>query len=437
MGAYLKALMQRASSGSHVPPTRPDFKLYWEVANGVGTQVANFPGILYYPGLTPGGTVGLHSRTVQATVQADMEGAIWNTRTVTAGNGGISGTSLTVTAFGTKIELGCRITGTGIPADTTVVSYSGGGSDTGTMVISQAAAVANGTTVLIWRLAGTNNIVGGNGGVSGDSLTITSNPNGAVGIKVGGAITGYGIPSGTTTVSYTGTTTGTLVMSQAAAVPNNTILHSSYAPQIQLYFADYEGGGESGSDMQNCLTWMRGATGWGGSFPSGFPAKPIGIYGGNQCALNAPSYQPSYWNPSSMSASSATNDGMISAVTGTGNATCSAAMPEVYCQGRADQSVNLLRWVSSEFVRMGIGSSTKLIPMLNPDYPPGWTYNVGSPVYGKHWRALLEAAIRDPNIYGLYIWHGDRGRAWDDTEGWFVETLDFINTYGITNGNPF
>lgn len=427
MGAHQTQLRTRGSSGSHVNPTRPDFKLYWEVRDGSGGYVANFPGDIYYPGLSLGRTIGCHSRTVQATVAADAEGAMWTTRAVTGGNGGVSSTSLSVTANGVRVQTGCRITGTGIPSGTTVVSYTGGA--TGTLVMSNAAAVSNGTALSIWCLSGSLNIFCGNGGGSGTDLTVTS---GGTNIHLGNYFQGYGIPFGTKAIAYTGGASGTLTLDQVVSVPDGTdCVSTTGAENVKLFFADYEGGGESGSDMQNILSWIRGATGYTTSgFPLGFSSPPLGIYGNNQCAMNRSLNEPRLWTVDGLATYSASNDAMVSAVTGAGTSTCDMLLPEVYCNGRADETTSIIRWMSAERTRMGV--TAPLVPMLNPQYPPGRAF-VGEPIPGKYWRAILETAIHDPEISGLYIWHADRGTAWDASEEWFEETLDFISTYGLTS----
>lgn len=427
MGAHQTQLRTRGSSGAHNRPARPDFKIYWEVRDFSGWYVANFPGDNYYPGLTLGRTVGTISRTVQATCQGAMEAAMWNKRAITGGNGGVSGTTLSITANGERIETGCRITGTGIPADTLITAYTGG--STGTATISQAAAVANGTSLTNWRIGGKLNIFAGNAGVSSTSLTVTG---GGTNIQVGNIISGFNIPWGTTAVSYTGGSTGTLVISQAAAVPDGTdLICSNGAELVKLFFVDYEAGGESGADMRNILTWYRGATGYASTpFPIGYNSPPIGIYGNNQCAMNRSVLQLALWTPTLLAGYSALNDTMSTAVTGTGDATCNAILPENYLNCRGDVCASIIRWFSSERTRMGL--TPPLIPMINPSYPPGTSYP-GSAVSGKAWRAILETAIHDPNIAGVYIWHADRNRAWDASEDWFVQTLDFIATYGITS----
>ena len=427
MGAHQVQARTRGSSGEHVRPSRSDFKIYWEVRTGSGGYVTDFPGDTYYSGLTYGRTVGIHSRTVQATVQSDMESVLWTTRTVTGGNGGVSGTSLSITANGIRVQTGCRITGAGIPADTFVVSYTGGA--TGTLVMSAAAAVANGTTLSIWTGYGNTGVICGNGGGSGASLTVTA---GGTNIHIGNNFQGYGIPFGTKAVSYTGGVSGTLTVDQTVSVPDGTDCVSSLGTEhAKLFFADWEGGGESASDMQNILTWMRGATGYSSSpLPVGYDSPPIGIYGNNQCAMNRALSEPRLWTPAALATHSASNDTMEGALTGTGNATCDAILPEVYCYGRADEATAHIRWMSAERERMGV--SVPLYPMLNPAYPPGRTFT-GSRVPGGYWRAMLETAIHDTTISGIYIWHADRSADWDASEEWFVETLDFISTYGITS----
>lgn len=431
MGAHLRQLMSRGSSGEHVRPSRTDFKLYWFVRQSSGAWTVDFPGDYYYPGLTLGQTFGVSSKSSSSTVKGNAESAIWGTRALTGGNGGVSSTSLSISANGQRTILGMRITGTGIPDDTYVVSYPGGA--TGTMVISQAAAVANGTSLSIWHPQGITGIFADNGGVNSTTLTVSS---GGASVIEGNNIFGNGIPYETKVVSYTGGASGTITLSQAAAVPSgqDCVMSRNYE-YSQILVPDYEGGGEVAADMQNILTWCRTATGFGaGSMPLFRGSPPLGIYGDNQCAMNRNLYTPLSWTPDAMASHQASNDAMLAATTGTGDATCNCVCPEIYCYGRADVTVSIMRFLSQEWERMGM--TAKLIPMINPRYPPGWT-NAGRPVSAGHWRALLEAGIHDPNISGMFIWHADRVESWDANEGWFVETLDFIDTYGITVGAPF
>lgn len=188
--------------------------------------------------------------------------------------------------------------------------------------------------------------------------------------------------------------------------------------------ADWEGGGESGSDMQNILTWLRSAVNYNGI--------PLGIYGGNPCAMNKQVNSLTTWTPGLLATKSTANDGMKSAVQGTGNAACQIIAPELYFNGRGERAVCEIKWFASEYTRMGL--TNILMPMLNPKYPPGRPY-AGNLVPGRYWRGVLEAAIRTPQISAIHIWHADRGTAWDANEDWFRETLSFISTYGLTTGN--
>lgn len=81
----------------------------------------------------------------------EISGPLWNEVdasdiTCTAGNGGVSGTTLTVTANqgNGAIVRGARLSGTGITAGTYITNYTNP-----TITMNQANAVANGTTVTV------------------------------------------------------------------------------------------------------------------------------------------------------------------------------------------------------------------------------------------------------------------------------------------------
>lgn len=419
----------KPSSGEHISPVRSDFFLYWEVLqSGVGIPY-DFPGHLYYPGLAPAYTIGLHSQTVQATVVADME-SIWNKYSITGGTGGASSTTVAVTGNGQRIIQDCRITGTGIPADTFVVSYDNPGNASGNMVLSQAATITNGTTLSVWAPGGHwYGPFGGNGGVTSTSLTITSDGDK---IRVGAPIYGYGIPPGTRVVSYSGytsgipATTGTLVMSQAAAVANGCQLQIGHDFETaRMYIADMELGGATPTSMQNCLTWMRGAGGYGVTpYPKGIGSAPMGIYWGRECALGRSVASFEYLTASGLQAVRDDNSSMTAAVTGTGNATCNFVCPENYNNFGPGKIYYDMMWLSKEWQRQSIPG--KLVPMVNPK-------DLRQTTIGKRsWRAMLEQCYHDPNMSGLFIWHADRNSAWDATEGWFQATLEFIAAHNLT-----
>jgi hypothetical protein len=188
--------------------------------------------------------------------------------------------------------------------------------------------------------------------------------------------------------------------------------------------ADWEGGGESASDMQNILTWLRSAGTYNGT--------KLGIYGGRQCAMNAnPSFNW-YWDRDSIATYQADNDSMVGAVTGTGDATCNVICPELYANYNIDTCLLKLKMFVREKARLGI--TTSLVPMLNPYYPPSRAAGYGF-IKGSYFRGLLEACIREPTVTGVHIWHGDRSQPWSESEDWFVQLQAFISAYGLTVGN--
>ena len=190
----------------------------------------------------------------------------------------------------------------------------------------------------------------------------------------------------------------------------------------RMFFLDWESGGDTATNWQNVLTWCHGIS----------TAKPVGIYGFS-APLGYPVFQyPNQWGEPNRITTQATNDSNIGIVTGVAPANCEMVGPELYCNGNVDRTAVNLMWYCKEYTRLGL--SMPMIPLINPRYPPG---RISGTVSAAYFRAMLEIAIRQPNVAGVFIWHADRGTAWDVAEGWLVQTLDFITTYGLTIGTPF
>lgn len=150
--------------------------------------------------------------------------------------------------------------------------------------------------------------------------------------------------------------------------------------------------------------------------------------------MNSPGFSyVSNWTPELVASAQASNDSMVSGVTASAPKNTEWLGPELYCNMNIDWLYNHLNWFCLEYTRLG--HTMPLIPMINPWYPTGRSF-ANTVVPGTYWRGILELLIHQPNVSGAFIWHADMG-AWDSSEEWYTETLDFISTYGLTLGSPF
>lgn len=145
------------------------------------------------------------------------------TLTATCSNGSISGTTLTVAgSVNGEYKIGMVITGTGVTAGTTIISYGTGLGGQGTYNISISQSVS-GTTItgsITPNVANTNS-----GSISGTTLTIAAGSSSIsnTGLwQVGMTVTGTGVAANTT-ITALGTGSGgagTYILSQSSTVTN-------------------------------------------------------------------------------------------------------------------------------------------------------------------------------------------------------------------------
>jgi hypothetical protein len=148
----------------------------------VKTNRSSFPLSGFGSGSYGGGVVLAASNGALNTAGTNGYAVVLEKQTTAVGTTVIGNTSVTLSAPNTGIFAGQMVTGSGIPANTTVVSITGT-----TLVLSAAPTSANASRALTFVLIGTGSTTTG----SNQIVLTASNPK----IIVGQAITGTGIPT--------------------------------------------------------------------------------------------------------------------------------------------------------------------------------------------------------------------------------------------------
>ena len=159
----------------------------------VKTNRSSFPLSGFASGSYGGGIVLAASSGALNTAGTNGYAIILEKQTTAVGALVLLNTTVTLTAPNTGIFVGQMVTGTGIPANTTVVSITGA-----TLVLSAAPTTANAARTLTFSLIGT----GSTTTASNQIVLTASNPK----IIVGQAITGIGIPTSSYITAINGAT---------------------------------------------------------------------------------------------------------------------------------------------------------------------------------------------------------------------------------------